>query len=124
MSELYPAIKHLHMLLAVISILFFLSKSGLRFANSPLLNNKPIKIVPHVNNGLLILCGILLTVIAGFNPVTNLWLLVKLVLLLGYIACGVFVIKWNGGNALRAVGVLFGLACFAGMGVLAVAKPF
>lgn len=124
MSELYLAIKHLHMLLAVISILFFLSKSGLRFANSPLLNNKPIKIVPHVNNGLLILLGILLTVIAGFNPVTNLWLLAKLLLLLGYVACGVFVIKWNGGNALRALGLLVGLVCFAGMGMLAVAKPF
>jgi uncharacterized membrane protein SirB2 len=124
MSELYPAIKHLHMLLAVISILFFLFKSGLRFAGSPLLNNKPLKIVPHANNGLLILCGILLTVIAGFNPATNLWLLAKLVLLLGYIACGVFVIKWNGGNGLRVLGVLVALVCFAGMGMLAVAKPF
>lgn len=124
MSELYPAIKHVHMLLAVISILFFLFKSGLRFAGAPLLNNKPIKIVPHVNNGLLILCGIFLTLMAGINPFTNLWLLAKLVLLLGYIACGVFVIKWNGGNALRAVGVLIGLVCFAGMGMLAVAKPF
>ena len=124
MAEFYPAIKHLHMLFAVVSILFFLMRSGFRFASSSMLNNKPISIVSHANNGLLIVCGILLTVIAGFNPFTNLWLLAKLVLLVAYIACGLFVIKWNGGNTLRALGLLAGLACFAGMGILAVAKPF
>lgn len=124
MSELYPAIKHLHMLLAVISLLGFLARSGLKFAQSPLLEKKPVRILPHINDTLLLLCGIALAVIAGFNPFVQWWLSAKIVLLLAYIACGLFVLKWSSNNLQRAAGVLVALACFGGMGMLAVAKPF
>lgn len=124
MTELYPALKHLHMLFAMISLVGFLGRTGLKFAASPLLEKKPLKILPHVNDTLLLVCGISLAVIAGFNPFTQLWLLAKIALLLAYIGCGLFVLKWSSNNVQRALGVLLALACFAGMGFLAVAKPF
>lgn len=124
MSELYPAIKHLHMMFAMISLVGFLLRSGLKFAGSPWLDKKLVKILPHVNDTLLLVCGFALAVIAGFNPFTQLWLLAKIVLLLAYIAAGLFVLKWSSNNIQRALGVLIALGCFAGMGVLAVAKPF
>lgn len=124
MTELYPALKHLHMLFAMVSIIGLLARSGLKFADSPLLAKKPLKILPHVNDTLLLLCGILMAATAGLNPFVHLWLLAKIGLLLAYIACGLFVLKWSTGNAQRVAGVLLALACFGGMGFLAVAKPF
>lgn len=124
MSELYPAIKHMHMLFAMISLLGFLVRSGLKFAGSPLLDKKLVKVLPHVNDTLLLVCGILLAVAGAVNPLSQLWLLGKIVLLLLYIACGMFVLKWSSNNVQRVLGIFVALACFAGMGVLAVAKPF
>ncbi len=124
MSELYPLIKHLHMLFAVISLCGFLARAALKFAGSGLLDKKPVKILPHVNDTLLLVCGITLAAIAGINPFVQLWLLGKIALLLAYIGCGLFVLKWSTNNAQRALGVLVALACFAGMGMLAVMKPF
>jgi uncharacterized membrane protein SirB2 len=124
MSELYPAIKHMHMLFAIISLLGFLVRSGLKFSGSSLLDKKAVKILPHVNDTLLLVCGFTLAAIAGLNPFTHLWLLAKIGLLLAYIGCGLFVLKWSNNNIQRVLGVFVALACFAGMGVLAVAKPF
>ncbi len=124
MSELYPALKHLHMLFAMVSIIGFLARSGLKFSGSALLDKKAVKILPHVNDTLLLACGIGLVAAAGFNPFTQLWLLAKIGLLIAYIGCGVFVLKLSSNNVQRALGVLAALACFAGMGFLAVAKPF
>jgi uncharacterized membrane protein SirB2 len=124
MTELYPAIKQAHMLFAAISIVLFLIRSGLKFAASPVLDKKPVKILPHVNDTLLLVCGVTLAVIAGFNPFVQLWLLAKLVLLVAYIVCGLYVMKWSQKNWQRAVGVVAALACFCSMGMLAVMKPF
>ncbi|MEZ5538396.1 MAG: SirB2 family protein [Pseudomonadales bacterium] len=124
MSELYPMIKQWHMFFAAVSLLSFLVRSGLKFAGSSLLNKKPVKILPHINDSLLLLCGVALAVIAGYNPLVQHWLLAKLVLLVMYIGCGLYVMKWSRGNAQRAGGVLMALLCFMGMGFLAVAKPF
>lgn len=124
MNELYPIIKQAHMLFAALSLVSFLLRSGLKFAGSSLLNKKPVKIFPHINDSLLLLCGIALAVMAGFNPFVQYWLLAKIVLLLAYIACGLYVMKWSKNTASRAVGVLVALLCFMSMGFLAVAKPF
>lgn len=124
MSELYPALKHLHMLFATVSLLGFLARSALRFAGSPLLARKAVRILPHVNDTLLLACGIALAAIAGYNPFTQYWLLAKIGLLVAYIGCGVLVLKLASNNVQRAIGVLAALVCFGGMGFLAVAKPF
>lgn len=124
MTELYPIIKQWHMLFAAISLLSFLVRSGLKFAGSPLLNRKPVKILPHVNDSLLLVFGVTLAVMAGYNPLVQYWLLAKLVLLVAYIGCGLYVMKWSRNNVSRTVGVLAALLCFMAMGFLAVAKPF
>jgi uncharacterized membrane protein SirB2 len=124
MSDFYHFIKQMHMLFAVISLLGFLARSGMKFSNSALLNNKIVKVLPHVNDTLLLLCGVSLAVIAGLNPVVQFWLGAKLFLLLVYIACGMFVLKWSTNNLQRIFGIFVALSCFAGMGMLAVAKPF
>jgi uncharacterized membrane protein SirB2 len=93
-------------------------------AGSAMLDAKPVKILPHVNDTLLLGCGIALAVIAGINPFTHLWLLAKLGLLLAYIGCGVFILKKAESNAARVLGLFLALVCFAGMGGLAAMKPF
>ena len=124
MTELYPIIKQAHMLFAAISLVSFLGRSALKFAGSTLLNKKPVKVLPHINDSLLLLCAVALAVIAGYNPLVQHWLLAKLVLLVAYIACGLYVMKWSKNNTARAAGVLVALLCFMSMGFLAAVKPF
>ena len=124
MAELYLIIKQAHMLFAAVSLVSFLARSGLKFAGSSLLNKKPVKVLPHINDSLLLVCGVALAVIAGINPLIQHWLLAKLVLLVAYIACGLYVMKWSRNNTARAGGVLVALLCFMGMGFLAAVKPF
>ena len=124
MNELYPIIKQAHMLFAAVSLVSFLVRSGLKFSGSSLLNKKPVKILPHINDSLLLIFGVALAVIAGFNPFVQYWLLAKIVLLLAYIACGLYVMKWSKSTVSRAVGVLVALFCFMSMGFLAAVKPF
>lgn len=124
MSELYPAIKSLHMLCATLSICGLLLRAFWKMVGSALLDAKPVKILPHINDTLLLGCGVALAVIAGINPLTHLWLLAKMVLLLAYIVCGVFILKKAESNAARAAGLFVALVCFAGMGGLAAMKPF
>ncbi len=124
MAELYLMLKQAHMLFAAVSLVSFLVRSGLKFAGSSLLNKKPVKVLPHVNDSLLLACGVALAVIAGYNPLVQHWLLAKLVLLVVYIGSGLYVMKWSRNNTARAVGVLAALLCFMGMGFLAAVKPF
>ena len=53
---MYAAFKHLHVLFVLISISLFLFRFVLLLLDSPLLKKKWLKIVPHVNDTLL-LCG-------------------------------------------------------------------
>jgi len=59
---MYMIFKHIHMLMAVVSVLGFIIRGGLRFSNSPILDKKLIQTLPHVVDSLLLLSAIVLTV--------------------------------------------------------------
>lgn len=92
---MYPTIKHLHMLLAVVSILFFLVRSAWLFTNNALLTKKPIKILPHIIDTFLLASGVTLMVITSQHPDGLNWLSVKLLLIVAYIAFGIFTFRAN-----------------------------
>lgn len=93
MITYYPLIKHLHMLLAMVSLLLFLGRWILALMESPLLQRKWLKIAPHINDTLLLGAGLWLAVLLHLSPGSQPWLLAKLIALVGYIAAGMVALK-------------------------------
>ena len=85
----YIALKHTHVMFAVLSILLFLVRSGSRLRTGKLAGNKGVFIASHSIDTLLIVSAIALAVVASLNPMQQPWLLEKIILVVVYIAAGV-----------------------------------
>lgn len=86
-------IKLIHMSTAFISIALFLIRGFWVFNHSDMMNKKWVKIVPHVNDTILLVAAIFLTVGISQYPFTHDWLTVKLIALIFYIVFGMFALK-------------------------------
>jgi len=82
-------LKHLHMGLALISILGFLARGGWLLVTGEKPGHKLARILPHVVDTFLLLSGIALLAVTSWVFLSQPWMLSKLVLLLGYIGFGV-----------------------------------
>lgn len=116
------ALKHLHITMAGLSILGFLLRGYWAWAQPALLKRKPVKIVPHVVDTLLLLAAIGLLVAYGWNPLAFDWLIAKIVLLIAYIVLGTIALKGRVTGAPRAVAFFAAVAVFAWIVEIAVTK--
>ncbi|WP_163557955.1 SirB2 family protein [Halomonas sp. NO4] len=113
--EHYALIKHLHMTTAALSLGFFLVRAAWSVRESSLLQRRWVKVLPHLNDSLLLVLGVLLAVMLGMWPHQHPWLAAKLVALLAYIGLGTLAIKRGRTPARRALAALAALATFAYM---------
>ena len=105
---MYPALKHSHLLFVAISILLFEYRFILKMMKKT--TGKTLKIVPHVNDTLLLATGISLAYIAQINPIHQIWLGSKIVALLFYIGFGMMALKSKGNKSI--MGYILATACF------------
>ncbi|AFJ99304.1 SirB family protein [Cronobacter sakazakii] len=91
----YFAVKHLHILTVVISISLFILRYWWQYRSSPMSSKRWVRIVPHVNDTVLLGSGVALVLITHFYPFTpqGAWLTEKLFgviiyIVLGFIALG------------------------------------
>lgn len=98
--------KHMHMMLAVLSVLLFTLRFAWTLADSKQLDKKWIKIAPHVIDTFLLLLGIGLIVKLGFNPLHHLWLAEKLLALAAYIFTGYYALKLARNRAMQIIGYM------------------
>ena len=107
---LYVVLKHLHVTCVVISLSGFFLRGVWMLADSPLLSRRWVKIVPHVNDTLLLAAAIGLSIIVQQYPFVHGWVTAKALGLLGYIGFGMFALRRGRSKALR---VSFWLAALA-----------
>lgn len=119
---MYFALKHLHMLCAAISIIGFIVRGALRIQGSALLQNKFVKIAPHVVDTLLLLSAIGLTISIQQYPFTSGWLTAKLIGLIVYIGLGVVTMRIAKTQTLRVITYLLAIATFFYIGNVAFTK--
>lgn len=100
--EYYLPIKHLHITCVVLSLSLFCVRAFWSIRGSDLLQQKWVKIAPHIVDTLLLSFGIALMVIADW-PVSSPWLVAKWIGLIFYIGLGTFAIK-RGKTALLRFG--------------------
>ena len=86
-------IKLIHMGTAFISISLFLIRGIWVYKNSAMMSKKWVKILPHVNDTILLITAIILAVGLQQYPFTHDWLTAKFIALLFYIVFGMFALK-------------------------------
>jgi uncharacterized membrane protein SirB2 len=116
---MYPALKHSHALLAVISILLFQFRYWV-FAVKARQPGKIYKIAPHVIDTLLLATGITVAFVVGYTLGNSPWLTAKIVALFFYVGFGVLAMRGRG--QMRWVGYLLATLTFIYIAAVAVTK--
>jgi len=89
----YSLLKHLHLTTVAVTLVLFVLRGVWMMADSPRLQARWVRIVPHVNDALLLASGIGLAVLIQQYPLVNGWLTAKLLALLLYIGLGTYALK-------------------------------
>lgn len=98
--------KHLHIMLAVISIGLFTLRFILLLLESKKRNSKWLKISPHIIDSLLLTVGIVMAVKLHINPLEQLWLAEKLLAMAAYIFTGYYTLKLARNRMMQIIGYL------------------
>jgi len=105
-------IKSLHVALAYLTVAGFFARGILSLVESPIRQQKWLRIAPHVIDTLLLLFGIVLAVQLSISPLVHGWLAAKIIGLIVYIGFGVMAMRAPR-RPLKVVGfVLAPLAAF------------
>ena len=90
----YFALKHLHILTVFISVSLFVLRYWWQYRESAMSNKRWVRIVPHVNDTVLLVSGVALVMITHFYPFTpqGAWLTEKLFGVIIYIVLGFIVL--------------------------------
>lgn len=106
----YFIVKQLHMSAATLSIILFITRAFWSVTGNALLQRRIVKILPHVIDTVLLVCGVILAAMIGPNQP---WILTKIVLLIVYIGVGTIAIKRGKTPGGRATAALIAVAVFA-----------
>ena len=118
----YTALKYLHALTVVITLVLFLLRGFWMLIDSPRLHARWLKIAPHTNDTLLLSAAIALLVVGGLNPLEQPWIMAKIIGLLAYIGLGTVALKRGGSKAIRVKALIAALGVFAYIVAVAVTK--
>ncbi|TFH87840.1 regulator SirB [Billgrantia azerbaijanica] len=113
--EHYFLVKHLHMTTAALSLLFFVVRAVWSVRGAPILQRRWVRVLPHVNDTLLLTLGVVLMVTLELWPHQHPWLAAKLVALLAYIGLGTVAIKRGRNPGVRAAAGVAAVVTFAYM---------
>lgn len=109
----YADLRLLHILFASLSFVGFVLRGLLMLVDSPILQQRWVRTVPHINDTLLLAAAIGLAVMSGQYPWTESWLAAKIVGLMAYIGLGVIALRPRFSKSVRVTAWLAALVCFA-----------
>ena len=109
----YLAIKHIHITFAALSGGFFLLRGLWMLQDSPMLQQRWVRIVPHVVDTLLLTSALALVFWSGQYPFVQSWLTAKVLALVAYIVLGTIALKRGKTKGVRTFALLAALATFA-----------
>lgn len=98
--------KHLHMMLAVLSVSFFTLRFVWSLIQSKQLDKKWVKISPHIIDTGLLLAGITMWFQLALNPLEQMWFAEKLIGVVAYIASGFYALKYARNNTMKVFAYL------------------
>lgn len=113
-------LKSLHIMLAYLTTIGFVIRGLWSILDSPLREQKWVRIVPHVIDTLLLSIGVVMAINIGAS-LGDAWLTAKLIALLGYIGFGVLAMRASS-RGLKMVGFVGALCCVGYMFAVAFSR--
>jgi uncharacterized membrane protein SirB2 len=89
----FAALKAIHIAAVAISYALFFVRGMWMLTGSPLLERRWVRVVPHVNDTVLLAAAIWMAVILGQYPGTHGWLTAKVAGLIAYIGLGMLALR-------------------------------
>ena len=112
--------KHLHLLFVVLTISSFVTRLLLAEFKPAILQNKALKILPHIIDTVLLLSGLALVFQGNWLDGDFGWIISKIVLLVAYVGLGVVAMHSSGIK--RWIAFAGAIAAFITIGMIAVTK--
>ena len=121
----YVVLKNLHLATIVLTLTLFVLRGAWMMADSSRLQARWVRIVPHVNDTLLLTSGISLAILMQQYPLVHGWLTAKFFALIAYIVLGTLALKRGKTKARRITAWAAALLVFGYMAAVARAHdPF
>lgn len=98
---MYIGIKHLHITTVYITIALFLLRGAWMMFSPGLLQQRWVRIVPHINDTVLLLSAIALAVVSRQYPFVQGWLTAKVIGLVVYIGLGLVALRLGKSKGVR-----------------------
>ena len=117
----YLVLKNLHLATIALTLALFVLRGAWMMAESPRLQARWVRVVPHVNDTLLLASGIALAVLIEQYPLVHSWLTAKFFALIAYIVLGTVALKRGKTKAQRITACVVALLVFGYMAAVAVA---
>lgn len=118
----YTVLRTLHIATVYLTLILFLVRGFWMLIDSDMLNARWARIVPHINDTLLLTAAIAMLVVAGMNPIDQPWILAKIIGLLGYIGLGTVALKRGKTKSARVMALIAALTVFAYILAVAITK--
>jgi len=117
----YLALKNLHLATIALTLALFILRGAWMVAESPRLQARWVRIVPHINDTLLLASGIALAVLIQQYPLVHGWLSAKFFALIAYIVLGTIALKRGKTRGKRIAAWIAALLVFGYMVAVAIA---
>ncbi|MEW5965962.1 MAG: SirB2 family protein [Pseudomonadota bacterium] len=111
----YALIKQLHLATLVVTLTLFVLRGVWMMRESPRLQARWVRIVPHINDTLLLASGLALAFLMGQYPLVHGWLTAKFFALIAYIVLGTIALKRGKTRGVRIAAWVAALLVFAYM---------
>ena len=112
-ADAYRAVRALHIGCAALSIAGFALRGAWMLVDSPLLQNRFVRVAPHVVDTVLLASAAWLAWFLGQVPFVHGWITAKVLALVLYIVLGMFALRRGRTKAQRAAAFVAALASFA-----------
>jgi uncharacterized membrane protein SirB2 len=118
----YIILKYIHIATAFISIVGFAVRWIWMIQSSPILQKRWVRIVPHINDTVLLLSAIALVMMTSQYPGPATWINAKIVALLAYIILGTVALKRGMTKRIRVISGILAILTFFYIAMVALSK--
>lgn len=109
---MYEPLLYTHVTCAIASISFFCIRAVWMMIDSPLLEHRLVRVLPHIVDTVLLLSAVALTFQINHFPFLNSWLTVKFFALVAYIVLGTVALKRGKTKRHRTVAFVMAVLVF------------
>jgi uncharacterized membrane protein SirB2 len=109
---MYVLVKYVHVVSVILSLTGFFLRGVLMMRDSPLLGARWVKVLPHVNDTLLLVAALSLAAMSGQYPFVVGWVTAKVLGVIAYIILGTLALRDASTRQMRIVCWLASMAVF------------